>query len=245
MIPSFRHMGGKARLRRWLVEHFPQSGTWYVEPFAGKGNVYFLARQHLNFRSWLLADIDASFLYALKHADFSALPDEVTKADFPRYRDDPTNRIAKLIEPRITFAGKGYASGYSGHSGTHVGYSGNCYRVMCEQARALLSGTLIAEGAWDVLLRDPLFQDPEAFGYFDPPYVGTKASYPNIDHVALVQQLNDAPFMWALSGYRNDLYDSQLVFKCRFEYERNSEIKSSNTGKREPVVEVLWTNYEL
>lgn len=239
--PAFRHMGGKARLRKWLVDHFPDSGEIYLEPFAGKGNVFFEARQQLNFSQWILTDYDTKFLNALMDADLNALPAKVDREDFEYWRSGK-GPITTLIEPRITYAGKGYRYGFSGSSGTHVGYSGPIYKRVCEAARLLLANAQIAESHWE----DALVNLNPTFTYLDPPYYGTVASYENVDHVRLVEVLNNAQFSWALSGYHNPLYDARLQFKCRFEYERNySEIKSSNRRGREPVTECLWTNYEL
>jgi site-specific DNA-adenine methylase len=243
-------MGGKARLRKWLVDHFPDGGAldggmFYIEPFAGKGNVFFEAVQRLRFIYWELNDVDTTFLQALRYADLGELPESVSKEEFPSWKAkaEQGNWIARLIEPRITFAGKGYAAGYSGTSGTHVGYSGTLYRQVCREARRLLEKTsYIKQRDWQETLD---VADSSCFVYLDPPYYGTTASYGNIDHSELVLRLNAAEFNWALSGYRNRLYDGDLHFQCRFDYERNSEIKSSNSGKREAVIETLWTNYEL
>lgn len=245
VVPAFRHMGGKARLRKWLVEHFPSSGQFYIEPFAGKGNVFYEAVQQLDFQYWELNDINTKFLHALRRADLKQLPQSVSKAQFEDWKSRAVqgDLIAQLIEPRITYAGKGYAHGYSGHSGTHVGYSGENYLKVCQAARLLLdSVSYVKERDWRETLE---LADQSCFVYLDPPYLNTVASYSNIDHYELILQLNAASFDWAISGYRSDLYDSRLQFKCRFEYERNSEIKSSNSGKREAVMETLWTNYEL
>lgn len=239
--PAFRHMGGKARLRKWLVQRFPDNGKIYLEPFAGKGNVFFWARQQLQFERWVLSDIDVRFLRALTQADFSLLPKTVNRDDFNHWRTQDCD-VSKLIEPRVTFAGKGYKYGYSGSSGTHVGYSGPTYRKVCERARELLGDAQIVENHWEDTLNRLGGND---FVYLDPPYHGTEASYQNIDHARLVEALNNASFSWALSGYRNPFYDTRLIFRCRFEYERNSEIKSSNSRSREPVIETLWTNYDL
>lgn len=239
--PSFSHMGGKARLRGWLVQHFPDKGGVYLEPFAGKGNVYFKARQELRFEQWVLADLDVRFLYSLTKANLMELPATVSKEEFGYWKTRDCH-VSRLIEPRVTFGGKGYRHGYNGTCGTHVGYNGILYRRICQQARMLLSDAQVAEQPWQDSLSNLNDLD---FVYLDPPYYGTKAAYKNVDHEELVQTLNEARFRWALSGYQNPLYDTRLEFKCRFEYERNSEIKSSNSRGREPVIEHLWTNYEL
>lgn len=238
-IPAFRHMGGKARLRKWLVDKFPSQMDTYREPFVGKGNVFFLARTELTANRAVLSDVNVDFLLALRYADLSQLPESVTRETFEQWRNNDSH-IARLLEPRITFAGKGYKYGFSGSSGTHVGYSKECYQAVCEAARELLGTAEIRQSIWNAAIQDISTDD---FVYLDPPYYGTSASYMNIDHEALIEVLNCAQFRWALSGYDNELYQSLLHYARHFTYERNSEIKSSNTGHKTPVVEHLWVNY--
>ena len=242
MIPSFRHMGGKARLRKWLVNHFPKNGICYMEVFCGKGNVYFHAAQELKYSWYALNDIDNSFLSALYSIDTNLLPQTVCKEDFEKWKTDK-GEIAKVIEPRITFAGKGYAYGYSGTSGIHVGYTKENYKKVCDEAQRILKTypTTLLNHSWD---DEQLYVGlgRNDFVYFDPPYLGTTASYGNIDHEKLIKFLNSASFRWAVSGYDTTLYDS-LKYTGKYQIERNSEIKSSNKGQKSGVMEVLWTNY--
>lgn len=241
MIPSFRHMGGKARLRSWLIAHFPCNIKTYVEPFAGKGNVFYAVKSLGRASDYILSDIDTSFLRCLINVDLKKLPESVSKESFKYWKANQTD-IAKVLEPRITFGGKGYEHGYSGSSGPHVGYSKVSYTVMCEAARNLLNGVKITSNCpWQILLRA---YTTDWFVYLDPPYNGTKASYNNIEHVELIKHLNSMDCRWAISGYSSPLYEMQLKFIDRFERVRNSEIKSSNSGRFEASTEILWTNYK-
>lgn len=237
--PSFRHMGGKARLRNWLVEQFPNSGGTYFEPFAGKGNVFFKAREVLDFQHWHLNDTDMRFLRALAMADLDQLPEEVTREDFDHWRTSNSS-IARIIEPRVTFAGKGYQAGYSGTSGTHVGYSRKSYLPVCQRAQELLVNVPLTHWSWEQVFNLATEDD---FVYCDPPYLGTRACYANINHVELVEALNNLPCKWAVSGYLSDLYNNKLEYTYRTVKSRNSEIKSSNAGGYSNVVEALWVNY--
>lgn len=238
-IPTFRYMGGKARLRNWLISYFPPSGDWYVEPFAGLGNVFFLAKS-LNYKKWWLNDINARFLKAMLTANLDDLPTKVNKTDFLNWRNRDDD-LAKLVEPRITYGGKGYQAGFSGSSGSHKGYDGVLYRDKCEAARELLQDVKITEGSWKKMGIQRL--SPNSFMYCDPPYYGTNTPYPNIEHEDFVQALNQCKCKWAVSGYSNELYDVELNFINRYTKERNSEIKGSNSQGYQPVTEVLWTNY--
>jgi len=237
--PAFRYMGGKARLRNWLIQHFPPSGNIYLEPFAGLGNVFFAAKNSLDFKKWWLNDTNP-FLRSLLKVDLESLPPQVSKDDFDSWKSK-NDDVARVIEPRITFGGKGYKYGYSGSSGTHKGYNGKLYRGVCNSAKELLAGVSITNLSWEKLNIPKLSSDD--FVYCDPPYFGTSASYSNIKHEDLVRVLNASRCRWAISGYSNNLYDTHLNYKNCYVSKRNSEIKGSNARKKKPVVELLWTNF--
>lgn len=240
--PAFRFMGGKARLRNWLTEHFPKTGSFYCEPFLGRGNVFFKAIEVLNFDRWILSDIDTSFIEALRSIDVSEIPDTIVKSDFPYWRernrqDDP---LAAVLAPRITFAGKGYAAGWnSGHT-----YQGKLYRPVCQLAQDYLkrSNVSVIQSSWEQALY-AIDNITDAFAYLDPPYLNTVACYENIDHQHLIETLNKAECRWAISGYTSELYDGRLLYKNRYTNLRNSEIKSYTERGAVQVEEVLWTNY--
>jgi site-specific DNA-adenine methylase len=73
---TFPYPGGKARLARELVAMMPQSGRLYLEPFAGRGNVFFCAAQILKFQHWQINDIQqAPFFRAIKrYGDVMIVP---------------------------------------------------------------------------------------------------------------------------------------------------------------------------
>jgi len=237
--PSFRYMGGKSRLRKWLISKFPKSGRRYIEPFAGLGNVFYQARKDLSFKSWHLGEIH-DFFTALLNADLDKLPDSVSREEFDFWRKDDSY-IATLIEPKITFGGKGYKSGFDGGHPSHPPYKGSLHRETCEQARELLKDVEVKKCNWTDWDYNSL--GSEDFVYFDPPYFGTKAPYPNINHTDLIHLLVSAKFKWAVSGYDNNNMYNYFLTCNKHSKQRNSEIKSSNTGKYEGVVETLWTNY--
>lgn len=239
-IPSFRQIGGKARLRKWLVNIFPKKGRKYVEPFAGRANVFFYSRKSLDFNEWILNDINIKFLQSLLLLDIDLLPEHVEKKDFEYYKN-LNNVVSRTIEPRITFAGKGYKYGYSGHSGSHVGYKGENYSEVCREAKRLLNGAILSEMDWRDLL-DNLNLNKNDFVYLDPPYYNTSnLPYQNIDHEELVKYLKKSNFRWVLSGYKNELYLNYLG-EPKHTRLRNSEVKSYNKRKKINVLECVWTD---
>lgn len=242
-IPTFSHMGGKARLRKWLVEKFPRKGNLYFEPFSGAGNVFYLVKNELEFdRYWLNDRYSYNFLRALKELDSDfKLPNKPIDEDKKKWLlENRTSTEAVLIENVVTFGGKGYSAGFT--TDLTERYNPEPYLKRLLAAKELLKDTFLS-------CADALELDYSAFGrydfvYMDPPYYGTKASYPNIDHEKLVGILNNLRCRWALSGYDNPLYAEKLKFVNKFQIERNSEIKSSAKGTYTAVTETLWTNYE-
>lgn len=237
--PSFRYMGGKVRLRSWLISHFPQHGNKYIELFSGPGNVFFQAKKSLNFNSWHLNDINIKLLKSLLSANLEELPLNVkTKEEFNYYKN-AHNDISNIIEPRITFAGKGYKSGFDKGDTKHPRYTRRLYKDTCNEAVRLLEGVHLSNLDWESYNLDLTFDD---FVYLDPPYYNTKICYPNIDHLKLIEVLNGSNFKWAMSGYDCDIYNN-LNYQKKFQKTRNSEIKGCNSRKYEHVVETLWINY--
>jgi hypothetical protein len=55
--PTFSYPGGKARMAMTIVALAPYSGRLYIEPFAGRGNVFWKAAGVLNYKEWQLNDI--------------------------------------------------------------------------------------------------------------------------------------------------------------------------------------------
>lgn len=252
-VPSFSIMGGKAKLRSKLIPHFPHSGRRYIEPFYGGGNVFFLAKQELNYRAWILNDRYSKLMSGIKMVDVDYLPEIVDKALFLelKSRFKLGDALATVLEPRITFGGKGYNSGFAGNrktgSKSDSDYSQKNYRKTLIRAKELLEGRVFLYNWdwWEFIQSIPNLNEQD-FMFIDPPYFGTKAHYPNIDHELLcstLSSLSDKGIRWALSGYDNELYQEKLQFKSRYEFIRNSELKQSSTRRKEPVIEVLWTSY--
>lgn len=234
--PGFRIQGGKSHIRDWVVGHLPRSGNRYIELFAGRANVFFLARQRLMFQQWELYDKDASFLLALQTSNLDELPTFVTKEDFLYYResDEP---VAALLAPEITYAGNGYARG----NGFSPQYRYEKYRDRCQAGQDLLRGIKIQTAHWEAFDFGGL-TDQDLI-YLDPPYLDTIATYENIAHFKLVGILNELKTPWVLSGYNSDLYDRHLKHARKFDYPRNLQLVAAAQGFRKDTIEVLWRNF--
>jgi len=237
MSIQFPYPGGKAKIREQLFPYFPEEGRQFIEPFVGRGNIFFEFYKRAQFDSWHLNDLKlATFFTSLRNADLNDLPSEIDEFNFEVWQNRwlASNPIAHIIEPKITFRGKGYPSGYQ-----HGRYNKGRYRLLCQEAKAILQDPKIkiTRQDWAHLPYNDLNESD--FVYLDPPYYNTKGvGYNNIDHVELLTLLTNAPFRWALSGYESDLYLTWLG-EPTFKLERGHEM-SDDRGAT--TMECLWTN---
>lgn len=265
---TYSYMGGKARITEWLLEHFPYEGRNYIEPFAGKGNVYFAAVQRLSYQRWLLNDkYTVPFFEAILQADLGGLP-ETLESDHEFILPNTSGHIPLLLESVVSYGGKGYKS-----SGCRIDWRWRYdkqrlidkflrSRSFLRKAQitsydwreflAMFSGWLPGEQRWetDEVMEQREFKpglklSDQDFIYFDPPYWDTKSSYPQINHHALISYCNwlsEFGVRWAISGYDNFVYEDNLEYMWKYQIERNVEMTSIN-GELTPSIETLWTNY--
>lgn len=239
--PSFRIPGGKARLRKWLVNYFSKNGRYYVEPFAGLGNVFWYAYDQLNFNEWFVNDLlHGEFFEKIKSFDLSLLPEYVSLDDYRIM--DKTSDLAVILEPRITLYGKGYkAGGFSGDCGTHIGYRRQPYTQTLLKCKNILLDDKVSISSYDFNEIDYSQFTEEDFIYFDPPYYNTSINcYPQIDHETLLKVVTTNKFKYLISGYPCSLYNSYLGDPITIL--RNAEMSSSQSGSQTRT-ECIWKNY--
>lgn len=247
MRVSFAIMGGKSRIANWLCNHFPLEGNTYLELFAGRGNVFFTAINKLQYSQWILNDkYEYKFLNALNNINIELLPDEMNDQLASHYKSFPGSNVAKVIEPLITFGGKGYQHGFK--LDNRKRYNKLLLSRKIKLCKVLFEINKV--NIWGLNWKCALSKFKQClnendFVYCDPPYYETKASYPNISHYELICELNELKCKWAISGYDNSLYRDELKYENKYTIERNAEIKGSlslsNGTSR--VLEHLWTNY--
>lgn len=61
--PFFPYPGGKARQRRTIARFLPENASVYAEPFAGRGNVFFIAKGLVEAWHWRLNDLRLSLIH--------------------------------------------------------------------------------------------------------------------------------------------------------------------------------------
>jgi len=232
---AFPYPGGKVRIRKELFKFFPEEGHHYIEPFVGRGNIFFEFYKRSVFEQYIINDIRiARFFKSLKIADLTLLPSKVDESDFDYWyvkwlMHDP---IAYVLEPKITYRGKGYDAGWQ------IGrYQRSRYLATCAEAQNILQNDNVIISSSDyVFMAWDLF-GPEDFIYCDPPYYETDGvGLGNIDHLELLQKLTDTNSRWAVSGYLSDLYLTWLG-EPALKLERGHEMCDDRGAT---TIECLW-----
>jgi site-specific DNA-adenine methylase len=210
-MPAIPYPGGKARLAKQIISFLPREGRTYVEPFAGRGNLFWAAaEQGLKFRKWWLNDINtAPFLEAIRtHGHKIEVPPR-SRREFEKQREafkygDPT---AVLLAPYLSFSGGQYDSGCKGgveRGDDDGGVSLTGYQRTLRECHKILTRTRpkITALDWQQLGLEKLTEDDVVV--LDPPYIFARVtpySDSTVDHESLVDLLLRARFRWVLCGY--------------------------------------------
>ncbi len=255
-IPSFSYPGGKAKLREWMVRRMPLSGRRYVEPFVGRGNVFWMAACVLGFEEWHLNDTwTCRWFEAIQKIDIDSIPDELTRvmavmsskrSVSHRMEDD----LSVAMEPVTTF--RGGALGGGGRGGICTGW--RSARSLKGFKRRLLLARRILRSAqpritalsWEDCELDLL--SASDFVYLDPPYENTADGtffHNTVIHADLLKYLTDAPHLWMLSGCESDLYRQHLGAPEASKIQRMTMEHSPQKGRSKMRTECIWTNYTI
>lgn len=234
---SFPYPGGKAKIRESLYPYFPEEGDRYIEPFVGRGNVFFPFYDRASYSQFVLNDLQTMpFFRAIKTMDVEKLPSSVPSEEFDVWvsRALALDPVALAIEPFITYRSKGYAAGYKPgryHRHRLVPIYTQAQRIL-RDPRVLLRQRDYAHLPWGDYTEDD-------FVYLDPPYYETGGvNLGSINHEELLNILVDTKARWALSGYLSDLY---LVWlgDPELKLTRNLEMSEARGGT---AVECLWVS---
>jgi len=251
-IPTFKMHGSKARMRNWVIEHFPNTIVNYAEPFVGRGNILFgvltaYAPEHVVVNDKFMIHF-LSALYEYR-GDFSFIPDDpITRQVYEQWNSAPSSLERDIVECCLAYNGNIFGAGANITENSKNRHSKSHTIARLKQAAFLLARERIwfENQDWqeflDILGTE---EEEEWFVYLDPPYYGTQTFYPNIDHIQLCSMLNQAPYKWALSGYPNDVYAEHLNYTRMFTKERASVAKANNgqSGTELTKIECLWVNY--
>jgi site-specific DNA-methyltransferase (adenine-specific) len=216
MSITIPYPGGKGRLARTIVSFLPKRGRTFVEPFVGKGNIFWeAARQRLEYRDWWLNDIATSrFFHAIKHAGHKLRVPTRSRTEYERQREASISGDlnAILLEPYLSFSGGGYftagCKGGTGRDKNYGGVSAAGYENAIHQCHDIMRKTQprVTNLHWRKMGLERLREEDVVF--LDPPYPNSNVrSYTEdtVDYDALVETLLRAKFRWVLCGYLHPL----------------------------------------
>jgi site-specific DNA-adenine methylase len=188
----------------------PKEGNKYIEPFSGRGNMYFLSKKNLKFNEWILNDLCCPFLPVLATMDEIDFPQEMTWELFVECREKRKHNDVSsiLIEPAIGHLGHFGSSWKQKYKNTRP-WNKSEYTDILLQAKNLLTGATISNVTWSALPWDSF--NSEDFVYFDPPYMNTEHRYySDIDHEEFLERIKTLKCKWLLSNSDNQFYRERL-----------------------------------
>lgn len=248
-VPSFRYPGGKARIRKWLVRMMPHSGRRYVEPCAGRGNVFWLSAHMLDFQEWHLNDPwTGRWFEAIQNVRLRDIPDKLSRALVEMYRCNLTARretddVAVALESMVLWAGGDPCIDPRCHERDLRSFKNRILRA--RNILNILCARITSED-WQACGLDDL--DGDDFVYFDPPYMKATIGYyrDKTNHERLVKHLVKASYLWMVSGYSSPLYIRHLGAPEATKRVRRwicitSGVNRTDTSK----IECVWTNYSI
>jgi len=234
---SIPYPGGKYRIWNKLAAEFPRFGNKYLELFAGRGNMFFNFKYISDYEKYHINDkYTGKYFRAIQVIDLNNLPKVIT---YELYEDlkmkflmnDP---LALVLEPHITFRGKGYDAGPQFDQGHFERYDFNRFKQKLAFMKARLIDVTVTDYDFTHVDLDNLTCDD--FIYCDPPYLYTEGvGYNNIDHMELINILQNTDAQWALSGYETEMYLHELGEPI-LRLERNIEMSNESNQS----IECLW-----
>jgi site-specific DNA-adenine methylase len=251
MIPTFKMHGSKARSAAWVVQFFPRRFGRLIEPFGGRGNIFFRACHDCQFEQVLLNDTyTGPFLRALRdYAGDYDFVDEgpIGEAEWRRWMEAPPSHERALAESYVARFGSSFKIGPAKAGGdSENGHSrANTIRRFRRAGHLLRERRAqITDGDWLDFLRGVELREGDLV-YLDPPYdVAQSVHYDNIDHDALIALVRELPCPVYVSGYSSPRLEAGFRDWNRETKSRSSVGKgvahAGASGKKPRVEEVLW-----
>ncbi len=263
-LTFFRYIGGKSILSKLIVELIPEHEI-YVEPFVGAGHVFFAKERS---KIEVLNDADSKianlfYCVAFHYKEFwsrfrwlvysrairKKLSQELKKKETVKL-GDVGSAVKWFFLAYSSFGGNPYGGfGYSTKGGEAKRLKNAMLRLRKIHKRLLGNVFIECLDFEDVMKK---WDSEKTFFYCDPPYYRAEHYYSKLfqkeDHIRLLNRLKQAKGKWILSGYHNELYDTELkgfpyveidVPKPSYGITVNSKHQT-----RPRATEVLWFNYE-
>lgn len=233
-----------------LLAHDPRDKAEVANDLDGRITNFWEVLQHPNLFAQLQRDLEATpfseprFREAVKRLaswpHYGPMPNVLAAADFfVLARQSMAGReedFAPLTRTRLR-------RGMNEQVSAWLTAVDNLPLVHARMRRVLIRST-------DVFKLDAELRNPRTFFYLDPPYhPSTRAvagAYGNFDwtdqqHCQLLGMVRSSPSLYAISGYRCELYDQELASWNR--HELVQPVHSGSGPSKRRAVECLWTNY--
>ncbi|MCU4436121.1 DNA adenine methylase [Acinetobacter bereziniae] len=259
--PVIRYHGGKFRLAKWVISHFPQH-TCYTEVFGGAAGVLIQKpRAYAEVYNDLDGEVVNLFQVLRDKTQRDLLIEQLiltpySRSDFEESWQETTNPIEKarrlIIRAQMGFGSAGATKGITGFRIDTKRQYGTAQSLWAEYPEHLasigqrLSGVLIENRPAIQVLQD--HDAVETLHYVDPPYVfdtrydGAKSGriyrheMSNEEHETLLKVLLELEGKVVLSGYNSELYQDYLSkWKCHKTKARISSGRGTDTR-----TECLW-----
>ncbi|MDX8401825.1 MAG: DNA adenine methylase [Mariprofundaceae bacterium] len=252
--PPLRYHGGKWRIAKWIISHFP-AHTCYVEPFGGGGSVLLrkapslievyndLDRSVVNFFR-VLRDRPEDLARAIEMTPWSREELRAAREDCEDALESARRRYVLSMQSRA--GGRVQSPGWrfqTGATGKYVLPLWNDTTHLLVAAARLKMVQIECDDALAVISR---FDGPETLFYVDPPYLPAhrnrtwagRAYQHEMDEAAhhrLLAILRECEGMVVLSGYDSEMYRDLL-------HDWSVECSSAVDGGGNVREERLWIN---
>jgi DNA adenine methylase len=269
-LSFFPYIGGKGLLTNTITKLIPEHRI-YVEVFGGSAKVL-LNKKPSEIEVYNDADLRLSNLFYVIAFKFPEFEEKVNRLVFSRALHEKFLGELNLKQLSIKELGdvelavKTYfilRSSFSGqvrNGSFRVSYTrpeNKTFFNSLEDLEAIhnrLKNVVVECLGFDKLLEN--YSDREdTFIYLDPPYFGAEGYYDTKftleDHKKLLNLLKNSKAKWLLSGYANELYDTELKDFYRLEipsFKPSYSITKHNkhiTNERPKSTEILWANYKI
>ncbi len=256
--PIIKYHGGKGRLSKWIISHFPEH-KYFIDGCGGGGSIILNKKPAWDFYNEPNLDIyyiffylreDDSFLYDIEQTPYS---EENFKHAIRLLESEANFRnraFYSLIKYRMSRGGLGKDFAWSTRLRRGVPGDINAWENF-KKNLPLIRNRLqnISFNNIDILtLEDNL--DDIWLVYLDPPYVKStrtdKNTYGKYDwnddkHIQLCNKINKMKCNIILSGYDNEIYQENL--KSWRLVKREVPNNAGQGKKKQKRVECLWMNY--